>query len=197
MSSDPAAAQSGSAPGPGEPELVATSSAVVYENRWMTVREDRTLRHDGREGVFGVVEKPDFALVVPHADGGFHLVEQYRYPVGGRYWEFPQGSWEEDPAADPVALARGELAEETGLHAGSMTHLGHLFEAYGYSNQGFHVFLAEDLTAGEQRPEDAEKGLVSRWFPEAEVWDLIAEGTFKDAPSLAALALFQRHRERH
>ncbi|MFI6149098.1 NUDIX domain-containing protein [Streptomyces sp. NPDC051109] len=182
------------APEPGH-EITATSSAVVYRNRWMTVREDRTLRHDGREGVFGVVEKPDFALVVPYEDGGFHLVEQYRYPVRGRYWEFPQGSWEEDPAADPVALARGELAEETGLYAARMVRLGHLFEAYGYCDQGFHVFLAEDLKAGEPRPEDAEEGLVSRWFPEAEVWDLIARGSFKDAPSLAALALFRRHRE--
>jgi ADP-ribose pyrophosphatase len=29
---------------------------------------------------------------------------------------------------------------------------------------------------------------------EAEVWQLIAEGRFKDAPSVAALALFQHYR---
>ncbi|WP_327676171.1 NUDIX hydrolase [Kitasatospora sp. NBC_00458] len=178
-------------------ELVATSSTVVYENRWMTVREDRTLRHDGAEGVYGVVEKPDFALVVPYADGGFHLVEQYRYPVRARYWEFPQGTWEERPDADPLDLARGELAEETGLSAGTMTPLGHLFEAYGYSDQGFHVVLATDLTAGEADLDEEEAGLISRWFSEDEVWQLIAEGRFKDAPSVAALGLFQRHRARH
>lgn len=177
-----------------EHELVATASTIVYANRWMTVREDRTLRHDGAEGIYGVVDKPDFALVVPYADGGFHLVEQYRYPVAGRYWEFPQGSWETKPDADPLAVARGELAEETGLRAGTMTHLGHLFEAYGYCNQGFHVVLATDLTPGEQDLEDTEAGLVSRWFPEADLWRLIAEGRLKDAPSIAALALFQRHR---
>ncbi|MET9882636.1 NUDIX hydrolase [Streptomyces sp. NPDC006430] len=188
------AAPEPAAPEPAAPELATIGSLVVYRNRWMTVREDRTRRPDGYEGVFGVVEKPDFALVVPWSDGGFHLVEQYRYPVRGRYWEFPQGSWEDDPAADPVELARGELAEETGLRAGRMTRLGHLFEAYGYCDQGFHVFLAEDLTAGRPRLEETEAGLVTRWFPEAELWRLVAEGTFKDAPSLAALALFHRHR---
>jgi 8-oxo-dGTP pyrophosphatase MutT (NUDIX family) len=177
-----------------EHELVATASTVVYANRWMTVREDRTLRHDGAEGIYGVVDKPDFALVVPYADGGFHLVEQYRYPVKGRYWEFPQGSWETKPDADPLAVARRELAEETGLRAGSMTLLGHLFEAYGYCNQGFHVVLATDLTAGEPDLEESEAGLVSRWFPEADLWRLIAEGRLKDAPSIAALALFQQYR---
>lgn len=177
-----------------EHELVATASTEVYRNRWMTVREDRTLRHDGVEGVYGVIDKADFALIVPYSDGGFHLVEQYRYPVQGRYWEFPQGSWEAQPDADPLDLARGELAEETGLTAGTMTSLGHLYEAYGFSSQGFHMFLATDLTAGEPALEDTEAGLTTRWFAEAEVWQLIAEGRFKDAPSVAALACFQRHR---
>jgi ADP-ribose pyrophosphatase len=177
-----------------EHELVATESAVVYRNRWMTVREDKTLRHDGATGIYGVLEKPDFAIVLPHVDGGFHLVEQYRYPVRGRYWEFPQGSWETKPDADPLELARGELAEETGLTAGTMTPIGHLYTAYGYSGQGFHVILATELTAGEPDLEETEAGLISRWFSEDEIWQLVAEGRFKDSPSLAALALFQRHR---
>lgn len=177
-----------------EHELVATESTVVYANRWMTVREEKTLRHDGARGIYGVVDKTDFALVIPYTDGGFHLVEQYRYPVKARYWEFPQGSWETRPDADPLTVARGELAEETGLRAGSMTPLGHLFEAYGYSNQGFHVVLATDLTAGEPNLEETEAGLISRWFSEDEVWTLIADGHLKDAASIAALALFQRHR---
>lgn len=177
-----------------EPELVAVESAVVYANRWMTVREDKTVSLDGRKGIFGVVEKPDFALVIPYADGGFHLVEQYRYPVQGRYWEFPQGSWESEQDVAPLELARGELREETGLRAGSMEIIGHLFEAYGYSNQGFHVVLATDLIPGEQALEDTEQGLVTRWVAEDELWEMVATGSFKDAPSLAALALFGRYR---
>ncbi|MFI0163484.1 NUDIX domain-containing protein [Streptomyces sp. NPDC017095] len=178
-----------------EPELTATGSTVVYENRWMSVREDTTVRADGTPGLYGVVHKPDFAVVVPYADDGFHLVEQYRYPVEGRYWEFPQGSWEDRPDADPLELARGELAEETGLTAATMTPIGHLYAAYGYSDQGFHVVLATDLTQGEPRLEPEEAGLVSRWFPEDEVWRMVAEGRVKDASTLAALALFRRHLE--
>jgi NUDIX domain-containing protein len=114
----------------------AVASRVVYENKWMTVREDDVIRADGSAGIFGVVEKPDFALVIPYDGEGFYVVEQFRYPVAGRYVEFPQGSWEDDPDVDPLDLARAELAEETGLRAGEMTYLGHPFEAYGYCNQG-------------------------------------------------------------
>ena len=69
------------------------SSRVVYRNPWMTVREDTVRRPDGSPGICGVVEKPDFAVVLPRWSGGFWLVEQYRYPVRRRAWEVPQGSW--------------------------------------------------------------------------------------------------------
>lgn len=187
---------SDASPEPNRPtdELSATSSQVVYENRWMRVREDATLRADGATGIYGVVEKPDFALVIPFERGGFHLVEQYRYPVKGRFWEFPQGSWEDAPGADPMALARGELREETGLSAAQLERLGYLYEAYGYCDQGFHVILATELTAGNAELDESEAGLISRWFSEAEVWDLVERGLVKDAPTLAALALFGRWR---
>ncbi|MDP9417708.1 MAG: ADP-ribose pyrophosphatase, partial [Actinomycetota bacterium] len=52
------------------------STRIVYRNAWMTVREDAVRRADGAEGIYGVVEKPDFALVLPRDAGGFWMVEQ-------------------------------------------------------------------------------------------------------------------------
>ena len=54
------------------------SSREVYRNAWMTVREDEIVRDDGSTGIYGVVDKPDFALIIPQDDTGFWLVEQYR-----------------------------------------------------------------------------------------------------------------------
>jgi ADP-ribose pyrophosphatase len=36
----------------------------------MRVREDATRRRDGSSGIFSVVEKPDFVVIVPLADDG-------------------------------------------------------------------------------------------------------------------------------
>ena len=157
----------------------------------MTVREDEIERADGSSGIYGVVEKTDFALVIPFDGEAFYLVEQYRYPVGGRFQEFPQGSWEADPDADPLALARGELREETGLHAGSMEHLGHLYEAYGFSTQGFDVYLASDLTQGTPDPAIEEADLRVERVPRSEFEELVRIGQIKDAPSVAAYSLLQ------
>jgi 8-oxo-dGTP pyrophosphatase MutT (NUDIX family) len=174
-----------------EPPIRQQASRVVYENRWMTVREDDVVRRDGSTGIFGVVEKPDFALVIPFDGVGFYMVEQYRYPVGGRFVEFPQGSYEESAGVDPLELARGELAEETGLRAGRIEHLGHLFEAYGYSNQGFHVFLATDLEHGKQALSIEEADLRVVYLAVAEFREAVLGGRIKDAPTIAAFALLQ------
>jgi 8-oxo-dGTP pyrophosphatase MutT (NUDIX family) len=138
-----------------------------------------------------VVEKPDFALVLPRCHEGFWLVEQFRYPVGRRAWEFPQGSWGRDAVDDQVALARKELAEETGLRAGSMTHLGHLFEAYGFSTQGFDVYLATELEQGAPDREASEQDMIHRAFSDTDIAEMIRSGQIVDAPSPAALTLYR------
>jgi 8-oxo-dGTP pyrophosphatase MutT (NUDIX family) len=166
------------------------SSRIVYTNPWMTVREDSVRWLDGSTGIYGVVEKPDFALVLPRWTGGFWLVEQYRYPVARRAWEFPQGSWGHGAGGSAAELARRELAEETGLRAETITHIGHLFEAYGFSTQGFDVYLATDLTHGEPDREGTEQDMIHRAFSDAEVKEMVLAGDIVDAPSIAALTLY-------
>lgn len=173
-------------------EIRMLETRQVYRNRWMTVREDAVERPDGSQGIYGVVEKPDFAVIIPlDSDGSVHLVEQYRYPVKARFWEFPQGSWEERPDTDPITLARGELLEETGLLADDMLHIGHLFECYGYSNQGYNVFLARGLRQASGRLDPEEQGLIARRFPIGDFITMITTGRIKDSATVAAFGLLQ------
>ena len=114
-------------PEPAGLRVEQLSTQVAYETPYLRLREDRIRRPDGSEGIYSYLEKPDFALIIQVEDGGFHLVEQYRYPVRARSWEFPQGTYPGlDPAADAEHLAREELRQETGLTARVMRHLGHL-----------------------------------------------------------------------
>ncbi|MFD0683581.1 NUDIX domain-containing protein [Actinomadura fibrosa] len=162
---------------------------VVYENPWMTVREDEVERLDGSRGIYGVVDKPDFALVIPAENGGFHLVEEYRYPIGRRTWSFPQGTMPGTRRADPEELARRELAEEAGLRAGTLRHLGRLNSSHGTSSQAFDAFLATDLTAGEAAREHEEQDMRQRWVSRAEFKAMIRDGSITDDSSLAAYTL--------
>ena len=171
------------------------SSRVVYENPWMTLREDEIEYGDGSRGLYGVVDKPDFAVVIPARNGGFHLVEQYRYTLGGRRWEFPQGSFPNGVTGTPEDLAATELAEETGLTAGRLERLGYLNCAQGFTGQGFHVFLATELTPGEPDREVTEQDMREQWFPRGEVERMIRDGVITDDSTLAAyLLLVMRER---
>jgi len=145
----------------------------------------------GRDRAPRVVEKADFVVVAAIENGCIHLVEQYRYPVRGRYWELPQGSWENAPDADPAEVARGELREETGLSADEMISVGHLFECYGYSTQGYHVFLARGLHEGATARDVTEQDMLARSFQVEEVLRMITDGTIKDATTVAALGLLR------
>ncbi len=65
----------------GDPDIRTVTSSVIYEDSWMSLRRDEIERRDGSRGVYAVVDKPHFALVIPADAGRFCLVEEYRYPV--------------------------------------------------------------------------------------------------------------------
>jgi 8-oxo-dGTP pyrophosphatase MutT (NUDIX family) len=167
------------------------SSRIAYENRWTRVREDQITHADGSPGLYGVVERSDFVVVVPWHNGRLTLVEQFRYPVSARMWEFPMGMWEQAPGTDPAVLAAGELREETGLVAGHMIYGGEIFQGPGYCNQRGHVFLATDLTQGETRREVTEQDMIRQDFPLAVFEAMVRDGTLKDAMTIAAFGLLR------
>lgn len=160
----------------------------------MSVTEDDVQRRDGSIGKYGVVHSRDFVVVIPFDGERYHLVEQFRYPVGARLWEFPQGSVGGGEALPPEELAAIELAEETGLRAGHLERLGFLHHGYGRSTNGFHVLYATELTAGPAEREVEEQDMRSGSFTLDELWSLVDEGAMTDAASLAALALLDRRR---
>jgi 8-oxo-dGTP pyrophosphatase MutT (NUDIX family) len=180
---------------PAEPEMRTLSSTLVFESPWLRLREDRFVRPDGQTGSYGVVDKPDFAVVIPEQDGRFHLVEQYRYPIRRRSWEFPMGGWPAGRSGTPLELAQAELAEETGLRAADWTYLGHLHHAAGFCSQGFDLFLATGLTPGPPHREDTEVDMVQRSVDEAELRTMMATGGIVDAVTLAAYARLQLLRD--
>lgn len=168
--------------------ITRLSRRTAYRNRWMTVYEDQVRFPDGHESHYGVVKKPDFAAIVPvDAAGRLHLVEQFRYPVGLRLWEFPMGAWEEAPDTDPETLARAELREETGLIAGRIEAIGTLFAACALIDQTCHLFLATGLAPGPVAREASESDMVTASFSFAELRAMILGGQIRDAVTIAAV----------
>jgi 8-oxo-dGDP phosphatase len=172
-----------------EPEIKTLASSVIYSDNWMRLRKDEIERADGARGTYAVVERSNFAIVIAAENGGFHLVEEFRYPLGRRAWSFPQGSFPAGQEGTSEELARAELAQETGLRASRLTRLGALSSNHGSSNQYGEHWLATGLTQGETDLEPEELGLVHQWVTRADFEAMVRDGRVADDTSLAAYAL--------
>lgn len=166
------------------------SSREIYRNPWLRLREDQIERNNGKKGIYGVVDKDDCAVILPIEGGTIYLVEQFRYTIQQRALELPQGGWEM-PDVNPEELARGELREETGLIAASMTHLGTLWIAYGFARQKQHVFLATGLTPSQTDPDPEEHDLTLHTFSITQFEQMLLDGVIQDACTLAAWGLYK------
>lgn len=172
------------------PFIERVASREIYRNPWLVLREDEIRRPDGSPGIYSVVDKQAYALVMPYDGRRFRLVEQFRYPLGARRWEFPQGTAPDLAESEPTELAARELREETGLRATSFEVLGHLDVAPGMTSQRGWVFLATGIIEGEADREHEEQDMRSAWFPRGEVEEMIRSGVIVDAQSVAAYGLF-------
>ena len=171
-------------------EVRRIDGRIVYENPWIRVREDRTRLPDGTEGLYSVVEKEPFAVVLPlHDDGTVEMVEQYRYPLGKRCLELPQGALPRGQTGSPEEIAARELREETGLRAGRLVDLGRLQAMPGLTDQVYNGFLATDLTRGADAREATEGDIVLHRVPLPDLRAMVLDGRVEDAHTVATLAL--------
>ncbi|GAJ29758.1 NUDIX domain-containing protein [Acidomonas methanolica] len=180
---------------PPLPRYEVVSSRMAYSNPWTALREDIIIRPDGKQGLYGVVERGPFVVVMPVGIGRegptVTLIRQYRYPVNERLWEFPMGMWESRPDAAPEQVAAGELREETGLIAGTLIYGGAMFQGAGYSTQKGHIYLATDLTQGEPAREATEDDMSCLTVPLKTFEAMIARNEIVCMVTLAAFALLR------
>lgn len=164
-------------------------SRVAYENRWIRVREDAVLRPDGERGVYGVVEmrSPAVFVVALTERDEVVLITQRRYTTGTLSVEVPAGGTDGE---EPLAAARRELREETGLAAAEWRALGSMYALNGIADAPEHVFLATGLSAATEGDERAEEGItaVDR-VPFAEAMRMVRDGEITDGETIASLAL--------
>lgn len=145
---------------------------------------------DGFEIHRSVVSHQGSAVILPADEQGrVLLVRQYRLPAQGKLWELAAGRI--DPGEKPLAAARRELVEETGLRARHWKRLAKMYPTPGYVSELMHLYLATGLTQGEAQPMDDER-IETRWFPREELETWVDAGKIEDAKTLAGLLLYWR-----
>lgn len=153
----------------------------------MKIFEGKMLTLEVEDGMEIVRHASAVAIVAVDAEERVVLVRQARPAVGGSLLEIPAGKL--DPGEQPLAAAKRELREETGLHGGEWVEQAAVYASPGFTDEKFHLFVATGLDEGDADPDDGEELEVVR-VPVSGLPGLIAE--VEDAKTLAGLLLYLR-----
>lgn len=174
------------------PVVVATERK--FDGRMIGVRVDTLREADGATYTREIVEYGTAVVLVPvAADGRLLLVRQYRHATGRWLLELPAGGVDGRDAS-PEEAAQRELREETG-HRGTLTRIGGMFLAPGYSEEYQHVYAATGLVEDALDPDDDEDLVLERATLD-EALAHVDAGRICDAKSIAGLLMYVRWRDR-
>lgn len=171
-------------PHPDLPKII--SSQKVFDGRVFSVTVD-TVSEGERTYQREVVHHGGSAVIIPlFDDGTVALVRQYRHPAVRYLLEAPAGTLA-DRERPEIGAAR-ELKEELGLEAGRLEKLSEFFVSPGFCEEKMWVYLATDLTEGEQLLEEDEILEVVR-MSIADALEMISSGEIQDAKTIIGLML--------
>lgn len=121
------------------------ASRSIYSNPYIEVVEDKVIKPDGSEGIYGFVKTRKTLGIVPlDEDNNIYLCRQFRYIFQEESWEIPRGFIDDKETGEEAA--RRELAEEAGLTTGKLSQIGLLRLSIGLLDEECKVFVAQKLS---------------------------------------------------
>lgn len=173
----------------GKPWRVEKSEHV-HRDRWISVRSDTCVTHDGvLIDPYYVLEYSDWVAVVAiDRSDQVLLVEEYRHAVGRAVLGLPGGGIERFDS-DAIAAAQRELREETGFEADRWRSMAQLATNPSHHDNWCHIVLAEGAHLVGEPKRDATERL--RWYlhPIENVIRMARCGEIAHGMDVAALAL--------
>jgi ADP-ribose pyrophosphatase len=161
------------------------STKPIYNNKWLSLREDQVRLPDGRATIYGVVTCGECVGILPFLGSDtVLLIQQYRYIAGRPTWEMPTGGANGNETLE--AAAQRELAEEIGFRAGRLTHVCTYHTSKSVMDETAHLYLGEELSKAESPPDETEF-IEVRPFPFIEVLRMVLSGEIVDSMTIIAV----------
>lgn len=160
-------------------------SKTLFDGIIVTLKVDQAQLPDGKVATREVVEHPGgVAILALDEENNVTLVQQYRYPFHQVLLELPAGKLDAGEDHRPAAIR--ELSEETGLEAGELTYLGHIYASPGFCDEALHMYLARDLTRARQHL-DEDEFLDVVTMPFDTLVEQVMSGEITDAKTVATV----------
>lgn len=165
--------------------MAGRSARIEWAGESWRLRVEEVVRPDGSSVEKGYLEHPGAVVLVPlRSDDEVLMVRQYRRTAGEAILELPAGTrgWDEEW----TACAQRELREETGYRAATLTPLGYVWAAPGYSDEVMALFLATGLQLAPLSA-DFDEVIELAPMPLGELVTMAHDGRLLDAKSVVGI----------
>ncbi len=168
-----------------------TKSDTIFHGKVFDVKVDKIeYNGSGNKSFRQVAVHPGGAVVLPlKSDGKIVLISQYRYPHNEVLLELPAGKLEK--GEDPFVCAHRELTEETGYTSNKISKLGKIYTTPGFCDEVLHIFIAEELKAGNHAREEGEEGMEVIELTLEEIEEKIRNGKIVDAKTISGVCMYK------
>lgn len=168
------------------------SSTEIFQNDYWSYRVDEFCLDSLFFSKYHYVHTHGSTMIIPKAnDGKFILVEQFRYLNQKNSIELPCGGVK--PNLSYEENAHKELREETGYDSHHLKYIGEFSPFTGAADEICKVFLADNLYLNPLAPDKTEEFKI-HFLTYSEINDLISSNIIWDGLTLAAWALFDKHK---
>ncbi len=175
-----------------EKSWTTLTSRPIYNNRWLSLREDLVEMPDGRTTIYGVVNCGQCVGVLPFVDPDtVCLIRQYRYVSRRVTWEMPTGGVH--PGESIEDAAQRELSEEIGYRADRLAHVSTYHTSKSVMDETAHLFVGEGLVKLELPPDETEF-IEVRPFPFQDILQMVLSGKIVDSMTIIAVLLADRRK---
>ncbi|MFH1332280.1 MAG: NUDIX hydrolase [archaeon] len=186
----------------GKQELIKNGPWTVveraekYANRFgLKVFEDKVIRPDGKEGVYGWVSlNPGVSVLPVDEKGNVYLGKDFQYAIGKISLEAISGGI--NPGETHLEAAKRELKEELGITSKEWIYLGQFNSSTAVVNSNQFLYMAKGLTFGEQELEAGENIKLVKISLEEAV-NKVMDGTIFDGQTTSLILKVNHYIEKH
>jgi ADP-ribose pyrophosphatase len=163
------------------------ASKQIFDGRIISVKVDTVELPNGRTSTRELVGHPGgVGIVAVDKDRQVFLVRQFRKPFERMIAEIPAGKLEY--GEDPLSAAKRELEEEIGYKAGKIRSIGAYYSSPGFCNETIHLYLATELEAVGQHPDEDEFLEISKVSLD-ELYKAVIDGNTTDGKTAIAILI--------
>lgn len=166
------------------------SKKPIFKAKFFTVNELEIEIKPGVKRVHHNVERVPIVYIFPLTENDeIYLASQYRYNVGKEVLDAIAGHIEE--GEEPLAAAKRELVEETGLNAGKWTQLSSAELGVGTVLTKVHMYVAQNLILGETNFDEGEDISLVK-LPFSEALEKVVKGEINVVSGMTGLLLIDK-----